>query len=136
MSAAALLALTTLIHSPSSIANTAPVDQADAQPVASVAARSSREAGKTKVAGDEIKPDCTFRGQKLYGKVQIVQSFADFKVKKVEHFADLKVQMVNSFPDACGKWQIVDSFADFKIQFVESFPDFEISQVEHFPGLP
>lgn len=83
-----------------------------------------------------IGSDCSFRGQKLWGKVQIVEHFPDFKVKKVDHFPDLNVALVEHFPDACGKWQIVEHFADFKVQFVESFPDFEIRIVDHFPGLP
>jgi hypothetical protein len=79
---------------------------------------------------------CAFEGRPLYGKVQIVKSFADFKVQIVKSFPDLKVQRVGSFPDACGKWQFVDSFPDFTITYVESFPDFKIEFVESFPGEP
>lgn len=79
---------------------------------------------------------CTFRKQTLFGKVQIVDTFPDFKVKVVESFPDLKVQRVSTFPDKCGKWQIVTSFPDFTIQFVQSFPDFTIQYVETFPGEP
>jgi len=46
----------------------------------------------------------------VYGKIQVVQAFPDFKVKVVTSFPDLKVQKVTSFPDAPGKWQLVDSF--------------------------
>ncbi len=74
-------------------------------------------------AGKErVTQDCSFRGQKLYGKVKVVDSFPDFKVQKVDSFPDLKVQRVESFPDRCGKWQLVDSFPDFKVKFVDSFP--------------
>lgn len=72
---------------------------------------------------------------KVYGKIQLVTSFPDYKVQVVSSFPDLKVQKVASFPDAVGKWQIVESFPDFKIQIVESFPDFKIQYVESFPGL-
>lgn len=47
---------------------------------------------------------------RVYGKIQVVQAFPDFKVKVVTSFPDLKVQKVTSFPDAPGKWQLVDSF--------------------------
>jgi hypothetical protein len=94
-------------------------------------------AGTPALAGDKAKKsDCTFKGFKLYGKVQIVEHFPDFKVQVVEHFPDLKVQKVTSFPDSCGKWQIVEHFPDFKIQLVEHFPDLKIQWVEHFPGIP
>jgi hypothetical protein len=73
---------------------------------------------------------------KVYGKIQFVTSFPDYKVQVVSSFPDLKVQKVASFPDAVGKWLIVESFPDFKIQIVESFPDFKIQYVESFPGLP
>lgn len=72
---------------------------------------------------------------KVYGKIQFVSSFPDYKVQIVTSFPDLKVQKVSSFPDAGGKWQIVESFPDFKIQIVESFPDFKVQYVESFPGL-
>jgi hypothetical protein len=84
----------------------------------------------------KITKDCKFKGQPLKGKVQIVESFPDFKVKQVSSFPDLKVKLVTSFPDDCGEWQIVESFPDFKIQYVDSFPDFKIKMVTSFPGMP
>ena len=80
--------------------------------------------------------DCHYKNIKLYGKVQFVESFPDFKIKIVEDFPDLRVQIVQSFPDNCGKWQVVEEFPDFKVQIVESFPDFKIQYVESFPGKP
>ena len=82
-------------------------------------------------AGDST---CTHNGIKLYGKVQVVDSFPDLKVQVVDSFPDLNVQFVNAFPDSCGKWQLVDSFPDFKIQYVNSFPDIKIKKVSSFPG--
>lgn len=82
------------------------------------------------------KAGCSYNGIKLYGKVQVVESFPDLKVKVVTSFPDLKVKTVSSFPDECGKWQMVESFPDFKIQFVSSFPDVSIEYVESFPGVP
>lgn len=83
-----------------------------------------------------VGKDCTFKGKKLQGKIQVVNSFPDLKVQVVNSFPDLKVQKVNSFPDGCGKWQMVDSFPDLKIQFVDSFPDLKIQYVDSFPGVP
>lgn len=82
------------------------------------------------------KASCTFKGKKLYGKIQVVTSFPDIKVQVVTSFPDLKVQNVTSFPDKCGKWQIVTSFPDTKIQYVTSFPDVKIQYVDSFPGVP
>jgi hypothetical protein len=82
------------------------------------------------------KGDCTHKGFKLYGKVQIVEHFPDLKIQVVDHFPDLLVQKVKSFPDACGKWQIVEHFPDLKVQIVEHFPDLKIQWVDHFPGVP
>lgn len=80
----------------------------------------------------KAKPDVS----KIYGKIQIVNSFPDYKVQIVNSFPDLKVQVVNSFPDKAGKWQIVNSFPDYKIQIVNSFPDFKVQYVNSFPGVP
>jgi hypothetical protein len=85
------------------------------------------------LAAEKIK-DCKLAGKALYGRVQVVKSFPDFKVQIVESFPDLQVLRVASFPDACGKWQFVDSFPDFTIEYVDGFPDFTISFVESFPG--
>jgi hypothetical protein len=87
-------------------------------------------------AEDKVNSEsCTYKDLKLYGKVQIVDSSPDLKVKQVDAFADLHVQRVDAFPDACGKWQIVDDFPDFKVQFVDSFPDFKVKFVDAFPGV-
>lgn len=59
---------------------------------------------------------------KIHGRIQLVDSFPDYKVQIVKSFADLHVKLVTAFPDAPGKWKIVNSFPDFKIQIVESFP--------------
>jgi len=82
-----------------------------------------------------VSTSCTFKGKRLYGKVQVVSSFPDIKVQVVSSFPDVKVQKVTSFPDSCGKWQFVTSFPDIKIQFVTSFPDVKIQYVTSFPGV-
>jgi len=79
-------------------------------------------------AGD--KPDAS----KIFGNIQFVDSFPDYRVKIVTAFPDLKVEIVNSFPDRSGKWRIVDAFPDYKIQIVEEFPDFTVQYVKGFPG--
>ena len=65
---------------------------------------------------------CTYKGKKLFGKVQVVDFFPDIKVQVVDFFPDLKVQRVDFFPTSCGKWQFVDFFPDIKVQFVDFFP--------------
>jgi len=86
-------------------------------------------------AGEPVA-DCTLKGFRLWGDVQIVESFPDLKVQVVKSFPDLKVQRVASFPDSCGKWKYATAFPNLKIQFVDSFPDLKIEYVESFPGLP
>ena len=81
------------------------------------------------------KNACTFKGKKLYGKIQVVTSFPDVKVQEVTAFPDLKVQKVTAFPDKCGQWQLVNSFPDTKIQFVAAFPDVKVQYVDAFPGV-
>ncbi len=86
--------------------------------------------------GNIDESTCSFRGTRLFGKVKVVDSFPDIRVRAVASFPDLKVKKVESFADECGEWQFVDSFPDFKIQFVDSFPDVEVAWVDSFPGLP
>lgn len=88
-------------------------------------------------ADGKIHPgDCTYKGFKLFGKVQLVDHFPDLTIQVVEHFPDLKVQKVEHFPDTCGQWQIVKHFPDLKVQIVDHFADLKIQWVEHFPGVP
>ena len=61
---------------------------------------------------------------KIYGNIQIVNSFPDYKVK-----------VVNSSADRCGEWQIVTSFPDFKVQMVNSFPDLKVEMGSSSPGV-
>ena len=79
---------------------------------------------------------CTYNHKPLYGKVQFVESFADFQAQVVTFASDLKVKLVSSPPDECGEWQVVESFPDLKVKIVESFPDLKIQFVESFPGIP
>ena len=81
-------------------------------------------------AADQHKPDVS----RIYGRIQYVNSFPDYKVEVVSSFEDLSVEEVTAFPDKPGKWQIVTSFPDYKIQKVSSFGDFKIRYVTSFPG--
>ena len=86
--------------------------------------------GQTKRDND----DCYFKGRRLYGRVQIVDSFPDLKVQIVTSFPDLKVKTVENTPSRCGEWKMVDNFPDLKIQIVNSFPDIKVQFVQAFPG--
>ncbi len=93
----------------------------------------ARVSSKTEVGGSVMA--CTKAEiRRVYGKIQFVDSFPDYKVKIVGGNADLKVQKVTSFPSVPGKWKIVNSFPDYKIQIVDAFPDFTIRYVDAFPG--
>jgi hypothetical protein len=83
-----------------------------------------------------VGKDCTFKGKKLAGKVQIVTAFPDIKVQEVTAFPDLKVEKVSAFATDCGKWQIVTAFPDIKVQIVTAFPDVKVQYVTAFPGVP
>lgn len=82
------------------------------------------------------KANCTYKGKKLYGRVQIVENFPDIKVKIVSDFPNLQVKQVTAFASRCGEWQIVESFPDIRVQIVDAFPDIQIRFVDAFPGLP
>ncbi len=71
---------------------------------------------------------------KVYGRIQIVDSFPDYKVQIVNAHEHLRVEKVTAFANRAGKWEIVDNFPDFKIQIVDVHPDFKIRLVDNFPG--
>lgn len=90
------------------------------------------------VVGDH-RP-CEFRGFRLMGKVRVVHSFPDFRVKLEDQKekAELWVRRVVGTPEVCGEWQMVDGMADFSIAFVDSGEDFKIAWVDDkdTPGIP
>jgi hypothetical protein len=81
-----------------------------------------------------VSADCTAKGHRLYGRVQVVNSFPDIKVKVVDAFPDLRVRTVTTRASRCGEWQLVTSFPDLRVQFVDAFPDVRVSIVGAFPG--
>ncbi|MCX6116927.1 MAG: hypothetical protein NT027_05255 [Proteobacteria bacterium] len=82
-----------------------------------------------------LDSSCTFKGKKLWGKIQFVNSVPDVKVQVVNALPDLKVMNVKAFPDSCGKWLEVSSLPDLKVQIVKSLPDIKIQYVNSFPGI-
>ena len=72
---------------------------------------------------------------KLYGKIKIVDNWADLKVQIVENWPDLKVKIVENWPDKCGKFQVVDTWPELKVQIVDNFADIKVKVVENWPGF-
>ena len=104
--------------------------------IVAVGAGTHAEVSARSTGGIVDKGTCSFRGKKLYGKIQIVSEHADVTVQEVGSFPDLKMRQVAAYADRCGLWQLVDSGADTKIQFVSAFPDVRIQRVVAFAGLP
>ena len=71
---------------------------------------------------------------KIFGRIQLVETFADYRVEVVDAFADLRVKKVDASADGSGLWHLVDAFPDFRIQIVSVFGDFRIQWVDSFPG--
>lgn len=81
------------------------------------------------------KTACTFKGKKLYGKIQYVDSFPDVKIREVTALPDLKVVKVSSLPTRCGEWQVVDTFPNTRVKVVTAFEDLQVEYVTSFPGF-
>lgn len=79
---------------------------------------------------------CTFRGHKLFGHVQYVDSFPDVKVRVVTSLPDFRVQSVSSLATRCGEWIEDNSSFGLRVKRVDSFADLDIKYVTSFPGLP
>jgi hypothetical protein len=101
------------------------------QPASGPAAqRFALELDACRLAHASGKPDKC----RLFGRIQVVDSFPDVRIQQVSAFPDIRVQWVESFPDRPGRWQRVESFPDYRVQFVDAFPDYKIQVVESFPG--
>ncbi|EKR65797.1 MULTISPECIES: hypothetical protein [Leptospira] len=82
-----------------------------------------------------VSNDCMFQGKKLYGRIMLVSSNPDLRVRSVNTIPDLRVQAVTTVPNRCGEWQMVTSNPDLRIQIDPSFGEFTIQFVESFPGV-
>ncbi|MSR18092.1 MAG: hypothetical protein EXS00_02810 [Phycisphaerales bacterium] len=76
------------------------------------------------------KPDVS----KIFGRIQYVTAFPDYRVEVVSALEDLRVQEVTALPNSAGRWQIVTSLPDFRIQKVKALGDFKIRYVTALPG--
>ena len=93
--------------------------------------------------GSSIFPTVTRSGtlpskgslSRIYGKIQYVDSCADYTVEDVASAENLSVQEVSCCPSRPGEWQIVTSAPDFRIQKVTSAADFTIRYVGSCPGV-
>ena len=81
------------------------------------------------------KEKCTCNGYPLYGRVQVVDSFADLDVRVVTSLADIDVEVVTSLPNDCGQWEFVNSLPDVRIRFVNSIEDVSVRFVNSLPGF-
>ncbi len=52
-----------------------------------------------------VSNDCTYKGRKLYGRILLVSSSPDLRVRSVNSIPDLRVQTVTTVPSRCGEWQ-------------------------------
>jgi len=70
-----------------------------------------------------IKSDCTCKGKKLYGRVKVVKSDADFVIKETTgNFYNIIVKKKDSpiYLENCGEWYFTDdNFYDFTVQFTD-----------------
>ena len=65
-------------------------------------------------SGNIDRETCTLNGKRLYGRVQVVSSMADFRVEVVNHIADV--------------------LHDFTVEFAGAIFDFKTELVNMFPG--
>ncbi|MCX7985328.1 MAG: hypothetical protein N2662_00115 [Bacteroidales bacterium] len=87
------------------------------------------------VTDKPITSDCKCKGIPLYGRVQFVEAFEDFRIQFVDGLADIHVKFVDTRPSKCGEWQIVDALPDFKVRVVNGLADFKVKKVDALPGL-
>ena len=77
--------------------------------------------------GQKINPyTFTYNGKKVYGKVKVVSSNQDFKVKIVNSSEDISIVKTEHSPSNKGEWQFVESGEDIKVKLVSSGEEFTV----------
>jgi len=83
----------------------------------------------------KVSADCSVRGKKLFGYVQIVDSGEDITIQNVTTNEDLRIEVVRTAPFSCGLWLFVNTGADLKVRFVNTGADVHIQFVTTKAGL-
>jgi hypothetical protein len=91
--------------------------------------------GGGSIGGSSSLAGCYYKGQKLWGSVEVVEYGADITVEVVNYGADLKVEKVDYGATSCGLWEFVDYGADFTVEFVDYGADIEVEFVDYGAGL-
>jgi hypothetical protein len=68
----------------------------------------------------KVQSDCTNKGKKLFGLVQIVDTGEDLTIQNVPTGEDLRIEVVRTNPARCGQWLFVNTGANLKVQFVNN----------------
>ena len=74
--------------------------------------------------------NCKCKNIVLFGRVKVVESHADFRVKIVTSLPDLEVKKVDYNPHKCGQWRFVENHPDFTVKLVDFNEDFKIRIAE------
>ena len=82
-----------------------------------------------------VSADCTLKGKKLYGNIQIVDIGEDVTIENATTGEDLKIEVVKTGAFRCGQWLFVNTGADLKVKFVHTNADIHIQFVTTGPGL-
>lgn len=87
------------------------------------------------IADNPVSGDCKCNNIPLFGKVEIKNAHADFKIKVVAIDEDIRVDSTRPLPDKCGQWTIVKALGDFSVQFVDIGEDFTVRFVTIDEGI-
>jgi len=71
---------------------------------------------------------------KVYGKIKLVESGEDVKVRVVGSGEKLRVRYVTESAVAPGQWELVVTGAQYKVKIVDSGEDFTIREVKSGEG--
>jgi hypothetical protein len=80
-----------------------------------------------------LTKDCKCNHIPLQGKVRIVTSEEDFRVRITDIDPDIRIRITPQ-PIRCGEWDTVSCLEDFRIKIVNFDEDFSI-QFSDLPGL-
>lgn len=80
-----------------------------------------------------IKAERITKASNCFGRIQVVDSNADFKVRITKSSADLRV-LQTPVAEKIGEWNFVDVSPDYTVRFVSANEDFSIT-FSSSPGL-
>jgi hypothetical protein len=82
-----------------------------------------------------VSKNCMYKGKKLSGRIELVDTFPDIRVRVVKSNPHLRVQKMKANTARCGEWEIVKFPPSLRVMIDQVHGEIDIQYVNFSPGV-